>query len=160
MGKEVRRVHIDFDWFETHPEPKGGSWSETWKGYLIDLEIVCYLCDGKGVNSKNKKCPLCYGTKSVSPVVEPPKGWDYKKTNGYQIWQTVSEGSPISPVFLKPEELAKWMTENDKSVSKGTSYEAWLKMIMKEGNCPSGIMTNEGYKDGMSLYENKEKENE
>lgn len=34
---------------------------------------------------------------------EPPSGV------GYQIWETVSEGSPISPVFATSEELARYM---------------------------------------------------
>ncbi|MEV5941301.1 hypothetical protein [Streptomyces sp. NPDC051994] len=35
----------------------------------------------------------------------PPKG------DGWQLWETVSEGSPISPVFPSADELAAWMSD-------------------------------------------------
>lgn len=35
---------------------------------------------------------------------EPPKG------EGWQLWQTVSDG-PISPVFATPDELVAWMSQ-------------------------------------------------
>lgn len=156
MGREVKIVSLDFDWFETHKN-KNGKWSETWKGYIFDLDLVCFLCDGKGVNSKVKKCPLCYGEKKISPTFEPPKSWNDKE-NGYQIWQDVSEGSPISPVFKKAEDLAKWMVANDDTVTAGTSYNAWLKMIKEFGSCPSGVASSDmGVKSGMALYEDKKK---
>jgi hypothetical protein len=31
----------------------------------------------------------------------------------YQVWETVSEGSPISPVFTNAEECAEWVSENE-----------------------------------------------
>lgn len=36
---------------------------------------------------------------------DPPAG------DGWQLWETVSEGSPISPVFATAEELATWMSD-------------------------------------------------
>lgn len=147
MGREVKRIHIKFDLFERIE--KDGKLSP-WKGYILD-EIVCPLCDGTGKTLNKKECPQCDGTKFVSPMVGPAEG--FGKDKGYQIWEDVSEGSPVSPVFLDPRDLAKWMTENDDSVTMGTSYQAWLKMIKEEGSVPSGIMTIKGIKSGMSLYE-------
>lgn len=159
MGREVKRVHIDFDWYEkTLKKSKLSSnyYADTWEGYLLD-EIKCPLCNGTGKNTKGKRCPECYGEGKTNPRIEPPEGHDFHNTRGYQIWQTVSEGGPVSPVFLKPEDLAKWMVENDTSITKGTSYEAWLKMIIKEGSAPSMIGSiQEGLKAGTSLYEEGE----
>jgi len=158
MGREVKRVHIDFDWYEKTLQKSDYNDSfhcDTWKGYLMD-GIECPLCDGTGKNKSGKQCPECYGEEKTSPKIEPPKGYDFEKTNGYQIWQNVSEGSPVSPVFLKPEDLAKWMVENDTSITRGTTYEAWLKMIKKEGSAPSMVGNSaQGIKPGTSLYENK-----
>lgn len=155
MGREVKRVHIDFDWFETAKNLRGHT--KTWYGYLLD-SIDCELCRGTGKNSKGKRCPDCYGEGKSCPKIEPPKGWNDNE-NGFQIWENVSEGSPVSPVFLKPEDLAKWMVENDTSVTKGTSYEAWLRMIKEEGSAPSGIMDSEGFGSGMKLYEKPSEKN-
>ena len=132
MGREVKIVHIDFDLFE-----RGGKNKDTWKGYILP-QIQCPLCKGIGKNLKKKECPVCYGEGKVSPTIEPPKSWDDKE-NGYQIWQDVSEGGPVSPVFKKPEDLAKWMVENDNSMTRDTSYKGWLKFIKEEGSAPTMI---------------------
>lgn len=60
---------------------------------------------------------------------EPPEGeW-------YQMWETTSEGSPISPPCESPESLADWLAANNASAASGmTSTRAeWLTMI-KEGS--------------------------
>lgn len=142
MGREVKRVHIDFDLFEREGQT-------TWEGYLLDA-IKCLLCDGTKKTLKGKDCPSCYGEGEVSPKVEPPKGWDIGKTNGYQIWQDVSEGGPVSPVFLKPEDLAKWMVENDDSITNDTTYEQWLNFIKEESSAPSMVMTSGGMQSGVA----------
>ena len=149
MGREVKRIHIDFDLFERE--------DKHWKGYLLG-EVDCISCDGTGKNLKEKTCPSCYGECKSTPTIEPPKGYDFEKSDGYQIWEDVSEGSPVSPVFMKPEDLAKWMVKNDTSITAGTSHKAWLNMIKEEGSAPSGVMDSEGFKSGMSLYEKKESE--
>lgn len=148
MGREVKRIHIDFDLFE-----RGSEESDTWKGYLLD-EVKCLLCNNKKKNLKGKECPLCYGEGTVSPQVGPPKGYDWEKTNGYQIWQDVSEGGPVSPVFLKPEDLAKWMVENDDSVTRDTTYKAWLKFIKEESSAPSMISNERGLQSGVAALNN------
>lgn len=38
----------------------------------------------------------------------PPTG------DGWQLWETTTEGSPISPVFATAEELAEWMAHPDR----------------------------------------------
>ncbi len=150
MGREVKRVHIDWDMFER--EGNG-----TWKGYLLN-EIVCPLCQGTKKNLKGKTCPQCYGEGNVCPNVEPSTGYDFEKTNGYQIWQDVSEGGPVSPVFMKPEDLAKWMVKNDNSVTRDTTYEGWLKFIESESSAPSMVMSGGNMESGVASLNNKSDE--
>ncbi len=59
----------------------------TWSGYLRD----CAQPDCEG-------CAGCC-------KVEPPAG------RGWQMWQTVSQGGPVSPVFARPQHLAQWIAE-------------------------------------------------
>lgn len=65
---------------------------------------------------------------------EPPTG------DGWQLWQTVSEGSPISPVFPSAEELARWMASPAYTwgaAKQGRpSYEHALKFV-RAGWAPS-----------------------
>lgn len=68
---------------------------------------------------------------------EPPKG------AGYQLWETVSEGSPISPVFKTPELLADWLTKpgNGWKTDQGTTREQWLRFINGPGWAPSLVVS-------------------
>ena len=59
----------------------------------------------------------------------------------FMMYEDVSEGTPISPAFATPEELARWLVENGASAFAGqtASYEAWLR-IAKGGYAPSAVM--------------------
>lgn len=82
--------------------------------------VTCAYCKGNGHTWPDKASKRRYDRWKPT---EPPKG------DGYQIWETVSEGSPVSPVFATPEELADWMISNDTSVTRGSTREQWLKFI-------------------------------
>lgn len=82
-------------------------------------------------------CPTCKEGDGIHPdfreryeqwqEYEPPEG------PGWQMWETVSEGSPISPVFETPEELANWCAVNA-TIFAGykVTAEAWLTMIVED----------------------------
>lgn len=131
MGREVKRVALNFKWFEQG--------RKVWFGYILPT-ITCKLC----INGYDGKCPLCEDLKYVYVRVEPPKG------EGYQVWEDVSEGSPISPVFKTKEELAKYMTDNTKEndVNYGATYEDWLTFI-KVKYAPSFHYVNGTFKGGV-----------
>lgn len=85
-------------------------------------------------------CPTCQGHGSVEKYpgqraeaeawehTEPPTG------DGWQMWETTSEGSPMSPVFARPEELARWLTTTGASIfgHHTASYEEWLAIVKGE----------------------------
>lgn len=55
---------------------------------------------------------------------EPPDG------EGFQLWETTSEGSPQSPVFETIEELCAWCADNATTFgSHKESAEKWRKML-------------------------------
>jgi len=93
---------------------------------------LCEHCHGDG------DVWLTPGAKAASEAwepTEPPVG------DGYQMWETTSEGSPISPVFATPEELARWLVDNEASAfgSQTGSYEGWLR-VCGGGFAPSAVM--------------------
>lgn len=53
----------------------------------------------------------CEGCAECEPF-EPPDG------DGWQLWETVSEGSPISPVFTDRDAFAAWLVENERAHPK------------------------------------------
>ncbi len=84
---------------------------------------------------KSYTCEKCGGEGEVWPSEAAKQLYDEWEPNdpplgsGYQIWETVSEGSPISPVFSTPEDLASHMAATPWGADKGTSYETWLAFI-------------------------------
>jgi hypothetical protein len=114
MGREVRRVPLDFSL------PVG----TTWPGFLLANYLPkCAMCDGDGWLGKDYgDCPDCQGHGNIATVeqraiLEVPTG------EGWQVWETVSEGSPITPVFATDKDLIDWL------VTEGTHTEdsPWTK---------------------------------
>jgi len=79
--------------------------------------VISARCEREGVSDM---CPACKGHGSNEAYEgqraeseawepsEPPMG------EGWQLWETVSEGSPISPAFATAGELAAWMSEPER----------------------------------------------
>jgi hypothetical protein len=76
--------------------------------------LVSFRCERLGITVE---CATCHGHASLEAYPgqraeaeawepqEPPAG------EGWQLWETVSEGSPISPVLTTAGELAAWMSD-------------------------------------------------
>lgn len=108
----------------------------------LGYPVTCSSCDGEGsVWDSIEDKVLADAWKPE----EPPTG------EGWQLWETVSEGSPISLVFRTPEELASWLASSPdypgRQVDKGTTAEQWLAFIKGPGWAPTlmggpdGVMT-------------------
>jgi hypothetical protein len=86
MGRELRRVPEKFTW----------PINRMWFGFSDCKPIACKLC----IDYKEETdCILCGGEKRIFPIVPIPTG------DWYQVWETVSEGSPVSPAFATAQEL-------------------------------------------------------
>lgn len=151
MGREVMRVPKGFPW------PVG----VTWFGFVLDA-VPCELCHATGKRPQGPtqrrdkpngqlwdctECELCEGEGKVWPRIELPIG------EAYQMWETTSEGSPISPPCDTPEDLAAWLADNKASTfGRATAtYEQWLAMI-NECMCPSmAVSTEHGPESGVEL---------
>ena len=100
-----------------HPTPEQvNTWAITSPGHdAINASIVVGArCEREG---KPRTCHTCGGRGDVGTAeqraayeawepTDPPTG------DGWQLWETTSEGSPISPVFATGDELAAWMSQN------------------------------------------------
>lgn len=154
-------------------EGGNGYWLKEWNGYTPTADevnefslhdfgfsgkggvVIAARCEREGVEVY---CHICKGEGRVWPDADGKTGAEWKKIyedweksepptgEGYQIWETVSEGSPVSPVFATPEELALWMVgkneagvPNDMSVTRDTGYEGWLKFINGPGWACSAV---------------------
>lgn len=59
--------------------------------------------------------------------------WPPERRTHYQMYETTSEGTPISPIAATPECLAKWLADNGASAfgDMTATYDEWLGMIRK-----------------------------
>ena len=83
---------------------------------------LCSTCDG---HAQIEEWPGQRATAEAFPQFDPPAGV------GWQMWETTSAGSPISPVFETPEDLADWLQATGTSLfgSRSASREEWLGII-------------------------------
>lgn len=71
---------------------------------------ICDTCDGASVHPDDQ------GDLDEWERTDPPEG------DGLQVWETVSEGSPITPPFESKEALVKYLVQN------GTDWdEPWSR---------------------------------
>lgn len=129
-------------------------WSLSGSGHDFFNQSVCVKAECQR-NGWPEECATCKGEGEIWPSAEAKKayeGWEQYEPpegDGYQMWETVSEGCPISPVFATPEELAKHMATTRSGADEGTSYESWLAFINDPGWAPSGATSSTGHQNGV-----------
>jgi hypothetical protein len=95
------------------------------------IELTCKTCGGDGDAFRDEEHRAAHDAWQPS---EPPTG------EGWQMWENTSEGSPISPVFATPEELAEWLAPNASPFADTrATKEEWLKMIVGPGYAVSSV---------------------
>ncbi|MFA9263082.1 MAG: hypothetical protein ACEQSB_07125 [Undibacterium sp.] len=67
--------------------------------------------------------------------------WPDEQRTHLMMYEDTSEGTPISPAFETPEELARWLTDTGASAfgRQTGSYEGWLA-IARGGWAPSLVV--------------------
>ena len=68
------------------------------------------------------------------------------------MYEDTTEGTPISPAFETPEELARWLADTGASAfgSLTATYDEWLNMI-KRGSSVSAAIIDGRLVSGVSL---------
>ncbi len=82
--------------------------------------------------------------------------WSDEEKTHYMMYETTSEGTPKSPAFKTPEELARWCADNKVSAfaNQTATYEAWLR-VATGGFAVSAVYTPEnGLKNGVEALTN------
>ena len=104
-----------------------------------------------GYKLQHIACPEAPEWSRVSERYEPPVG------EGWQMWETTSEGSPISPVFASPEDLATWLADTNASTfgSLTATASQWLKMIGC-GSAPSLLIRDGTWQSGVAAVGEEE----
>lgn len=81
--------------------------------------------------------------------------WAPGEATQYVMYETTSEGTPISPPFDTPEELAHWLADNEASsfADCTSTYEEWLQ-VCKGRSAISAVMTNGVIESGVTALAN------
>ena len=121
-------------------------WSQRGMGHDGINHWICTETRAKrlGVYGKCKHCKgdgNLWRTPADEKLADAWKPKNPPKGTWYQMWETTSEGSPISPAFKTPEDLARWLFENDASTfgSQTTTYVQWLAFIRGPGWAPTMV---------------------
>ena len=155
MGREVRMVPENWE----HPRKENGryeplmgysfkdqlaEWEEGKKKWKEGLKKLWFPKDGlkwepKDEDEKKMSWEEWTGDKPIESDYMPE--WEESEKTHLQMYETCSEGTPISPVMKTPEELAKWLAGNGASAfgTMTATYEQWLNTI-KAGFAPSAVM--------------------
>ncbi len=128
MSREVRRVPKDWQ----HPKDERGNYVPLFGQFSYSEEEIA---EGIRDGWLNKYLPN-YGV-DVMPQ------WKEEEKTHLQMYETCTEGTPISPIFATPEELARWLADNKASVFGGmtATYEQWLSTC-KRGWAASAVISN------------------
>ncbi len=143
MGREVRRVPADW----VHPVDHNGShtpllgrgfkkeseeWAEGSRQWAMGLRSDH---DGGWQKLTDEEKEMSFeewhGPQPRAEDFMPE--WPDSECTHLQMYETCSEGTPISPVMKTPEELAHWLADNNAS-SFGpctATYEQWLSTIAR-----------------------------
>lgn len=103
------------------------------------IDPICATCNGHATVEKYE------GQRAEAEAWEPT---DPPKGDGWQLWETVSEGSPISPVFATADELAGWMSDPAQG-------DRWVpgdvaRKFIDDGWAPTGVVsTSHGFQSGV-----------
>lgn len=133
MSREVRRVPASWE----HPKKETGHYIPLNEHFPYSQEEI----EGELRAGHLKNDPPNYGCKVM------PQWSDAERTH-YQMYESVTEGTPISPVMETQEALACWLVDN--KVSAGpyatATYDQWLAMIKvgsSDGSFELNIATGE-----------------
>ncbi len=105
------------------------------KAKRLEYPLWCDLCEGEGENWESKHYQAAYDSWERE---DPPKG------EGWQMWETVTEGSPVSPVFPTADGLENWLIGQGYSEGAAEQFTqvGWApSMIMQGGRIATGIET-------------------
>jgi len=78
--------------------------------------------------------------------------WTKEEATYYMMYEDTSEGTPISPAFATPQELAQWLVDNKASsfADMTATYEQWLRVCCG-GYAPSMVLDASGLRSGVAV---------
>ncbi|MFV1530627.1 hypothetical protein [Phaeobacter sp. JH209A] len=119
MGREIRRVPPNWD----HPIVERGygregpqpmydkTYQEACADWLADFDRV----RSGGMESYERDCyenECHWASENVAPAPDYYRPWQSEEATWLQVWETVSEGTPVTPPFETQEELIQYLADH------------------------------------------------
>jgi hypothetical protein len=148
MGRQVRMVPKDWE----HPKDARGKYIPLHDNYE---EAVAEFQEYEKEHGWAEAVDW-FGRVPSSRSHMIPEG----ERNYYMMYEDTTEGTPISPAFATPEELAHWLADTGASSFAGmtASYESWLATI-RRGSAMSMVFDAEhGLRSGVEFAGEEEQE--
>lgn len=154
MGREVRRVHKNWE----HPKTEDGGYAPLFEGY--DECVLRWDKDKAEWDTGRFPGYASEGDKEAGfeewAGERPGKNeympqWPEGAATHYMMYETTTEGTPLSPAFETPEELAKWLSNTCASAfgSQTASYAGWLRVAQGGFACSAILSSRDGLKSGV-----------
>lgn len=151
MGREVRMVPADWRHpKEAQPDWRTGQMVERYKALFEGSKYQ------RAVDEWDEECAkwkggwrpdYCDTAESRAMTYEQYSGqrphrndympdWPPEQRTHYMMYETCSEGTPISPAFATPEALARWLADTGAMTA---TYEQWLRVARGGYACSAVI---------------------
>lgn len=98
-----------------------------------------------GLSEQWGSCPVCEGDGTDPAVKEAYEAWTKTEPptgEGWQVWETVSEGSPVSPVFATDTALIAWLVSEgyNEIAARRFTEQGWaMSMAVVVNSDGSGV---------------------
>lgn len=141
MGRELRKVQANW----RHPVDGDGSfiplhgrsfqadladWEESFRqwnlGFVLDMGASCPHENKWKLKPTDVTCSFDEWNGEKPSKKDYMPDWPASERTHLQMYETVTEGTPISPVVRTAEELARVLADDE------ASYKEWLRFILQE----------------------------
>ncbi len=147
MGREVRKVHRDWQ----HPQDGLGTYKPLYelsepieeKQRRWDEESALWQAGKHRVQIEDHEfigAPFSDWDGNRPEADDHMPYWPEGEADHYQMYETVTEGTPISPVMDSPEALARWLTDSGANAMafRTAAYDQWLR-VCNGGFAPTAV---------------------
>lgn len=121
MGREIRRVPLDWE----HPKDVNGNYIPHYDQDLDSAKSSYNPDDGESFYEESYRL----------------RKWDEQEAVGYQLYESTSEGTPLSPVFETTDDLIEYIT-NDGDFWGNVWSKSSCDSLLKYGSAPTLLVAN------------------
>ena len=162
MGREIRLVKKGWE----HPKDEGGVYHPMYDDCYED-ELNEWIDNHykwiKGEHEDQLNNELCrkykyyeeWGGRAPNIEYYRKEKWTKDDEMWYQVYENVSEGTPLTPAFKTKKELAEYLINiGDSWDGKWTKEQAYG--FIESEYCPSMIMDRSGVHKGKEIFDKKQ----